>query len=257
MAHPAPSLSIFPLTGLGEIRPGDDLAGLLADAIDAHGFVPVAGDVLVVTQKIVSKAEDRYADLDAIEPGEEAERLAAVTTKDPRLIELVLRESSAVLRAVPGVLITRHRSGHVMANAGIDRSNLGGGDGDTALMLPVDSDASAARLRDALAGRWEIVPAIVISDSFGRPWRHGVVNVALGAAGLPAIVDRRGQLDRDGRVLEVTQIALADMLASAAGLAMGEGAEGVPAAIVRGLAWDAPDAPAAALLRPIEQDLFR
>jgi coenzyme F420-0:L-glutamate ligase/coenzyme F420-1:gamma-L-glutamate ligase len=245
-------ISIVPLPGIGEVEPGADVAALLAPGLD-----PRAGDVLVVTQKIVSKAENRFVCLADVRPGAEARRLAGITGKDSRLVELVLAESTAILRAAPHVLIARHRSGHVMANAGIDRSNLGPGRAEMALLLPVDGDASAAALRVALRAHVDPVPAIIIADSFGRPWRFGVVNVALGAAGLPALVDRRGQPDRDGRPLEVTQIALADAIAAAAGLAMGEAAEGVPAALVRGLALPAEDVPAAALIRPLAQDLFQ
>lgn len=251
-------IQIHPLTGIGEVEPGTALDALLADRIDALGLAPLEkGDILVVTQKIVSKSENRFVDLAAVEAGAEALRLADVTGKDPRLVELVLSESSDILRAVPHVLITRHRSGHVMANAGIDRSNIGGHDGDLALLLPEDSDASAERLRVGLSARFPAPPAVVISDSFGRPWRLGVVCVALGASGLPALLDRRGETDRDGRVLEVTQIALADMAATAAGLVMGEGAEGVPAALIRGSGWPEQTCPASALVRPLHEDLFR
>ncbi|HET8612765.1 MAG TPA: coenzyme F420-0:L-glutamate ligase [Sphingomonas sp.] len=250
-------IEIIPLTGIGEVHPGDDLAELLAEAIAATGLAPGDGDVLVVTQKIVSKAENRFVRVDEVIPGAEAERLAAITGKPPTFVELVLRESSAVLRAVPNVLIARHRTGHVMANAGIDHSNIGDGRSESVLLLPLDSDASAQAIRAGLATRWHPAPAVLISDSFGRPWRMGVTNVAIGASGLPSLVDRRGDLDRDGRSLEVTQVALGDMLASAAGLAMGEGAEGVPAVLVRGVSWREPDAPASALVRPIEQDLFQ
>lgn len=245
-------IAIHPLAGIGEVLPGDDLATLLREALAAAGLPPPqAGDVLVVTQKIVSKAEGRFVDLAGIVPGAEAERLAAITRKDARLVELVLAEASAVLRAVPNVLITRHRLGHVMANSGIDRSNIGPGGEDRVLLLPRDPEAFAARLSQALGC------AVIISDSFGRPWRYGVTGVAIGASGLPSLVDRRGDLDRDGRRLEVTQIALADMIATAAMLATGEGAEGVPAALVRGAAWPAGSAPAAALVRPLAEDLFQ
>ena len=210
-------IEIVALTGIGEVLPGCDLATTLADAVETLGIVPDAGDVLVVTQKIVSKAEARMVALADVEPDAEARRVAGVTRKDPQLVALVLAESAAVVRAVPHVLITRHRSGHVMANAGIDQSNLGPGGEGRALLLPEDADASADRLRTAFAIRWPAAPAVVIADSFGRPWRYGVVNVAIGAAGLPALVDRRGEADRDGRRLEVTQVALADMIASAAG----------------------------------------
>jgi coenzyme F420-0:L-glutamate ligase/coenzyme F420-1:gamma-L-glutamate ligase len=245
-------ISIYPLTGIGEIKPGDDLGLILAGAIRGVGVV--AGDVLVVTQKIISKAEGRFVELAGVTPGAEALRLAAITRKDARLVELVLAESSAVLRAVPNVLITRHKSGHVMANAGIDRSNIGAGRGDEVLLLPVDADASAAVLLEGLRGIG--ISAVVISDSFGRPWRYGVVNVAIGAAGFPALSDQRGLPDRDGRPLEVTQIAYGDMVASAAGLAMGEGKESVPAVLLRGLALPAGAAPASALVRVLAEDLF-
>jgi len=245
-------IAIHPLAGIGEISPGDDLAAILADALAEAGLLPVrADDVLVVTQKIVSKAEGRFVDLATVTPGAEAEGLAAVTRKDPRLVELVLSEASTVVRAVPNVLITRNRHGHVMANSGIDRSNIGPGGEDRALLLPIDPDASAAALSRAIGC------PVVISDSFGRPWRYGVTGVAIGASGLPSLVDRRGELDRDGRRLEVTQIGLADMIATAAALATGEGAESVPAVLIRGAAWPAGSSPASALVRPLEEDLFQ
>jgi coenzyme F420-0:L-glutamate ligase/coenzyme F420-1:gamma-L-glutamate ligase len=250
-------IQIHSLPAIGEVRPGDDLGQTLVDAIRTAGLQPTDSDVLVVTQKIVSKAEGRLVDLATVMPGARAIELAGITRKDPRLVELVLAESQSIVRAVPHVLITRHRSGHVMANAGIDRSNIGQGKGDYALLLPVDADASAERLHAALQGRFAKAPAVVISDSFGRPWRYGVTCVAVGASGLPALVDRRGDLDRDGRRLEVTQIALGDMVATAAGLAMGEGAEGVPATLVRGISWSAENRPASALVRSPDEDLFR
>lgn len=250
-------IQIFPLAAIGEVAPGSDLPALLADALEAASLVPQAGDVLVVTSKIVSKAEGRFVDLGGVTPGTRALELAATTRKDARLVELVLAESRDVVRSVPHVLITRHRSGHVMANAGIDRSNMGAGDADRALLLPLDADASASVLHAALAARYAAAPGIVISDSFGRPWRYGVVNVAIGVAGMPALIDRRGEMDRDGRVMEVTQVAMGDMIATAAGLATGEGAEGVPAALVRGVSWPAGHRPAADLVRPLSEDLFQ
>ena len=250
-------IQIFPLAAIGEVVPGADLPDLLAAALASVELAPQAGDVLVVTSKIVSKAEGCFVDLAGVTPGARALELAAVTRKDARLVELVLAESRDVVRAVPHVLITRHRSGHVMANAGIDRSNLGAGSEDRALLLPRNADASAAALHAAFTSRFPVAPGIVISDSFGRPWRYGVVNVAIGVAGIPALIDRRGEHDRDGRVLEVTQVAMGDMIATAAGLATGEGAEGVPAALVRGVAWPREHRPAADLVRPLSEDLFQ
>jgi coenzyme F420-0:L-glutamate ligase / coenzyme F420-1:gamma-L-glutamate ligase len=249
-------IAIHPLAGIGEVAPGDDLPAILAEALSRAGLEPAMDDVLVVTSKIVSKAEDRFVDLGATAPDAEAEQLASVTGKDAPLVALALREASAVVRAAPGVLITRHHLGFVMANSGVDRSNLGPGRAGQALLLPLDPDASAARLRDGLRRRLGTAPAVIISDSFGRPWRQGVTNVALGASGLPCLIDLRGETDRDGRLLLVTQIAFGDLVACAGGLAGGEGAEGVPAALVQGLRWDAPEVTASALVRPVEQDLF-
>jgi coenzyme F420-0:L-glutamate ligase/coenzyme F420-1:gamma-L-glutamate ligase len=243
-------IEILPLTGIGEVQPGDDLADILRAALDRCGVEPRPDDIVVVTQKIVSKAQGRFVALADVVPGDEAIRLAGITRKDARLVQLVLDESSAIIRAVPHVLIARHRLGHVMANAGIDRSNIGAGAGDRALLLPVDPDATAASLHRQLA-----MP-VIISDSFGRPWRLGVVAVAIGAAGLPALDDRRGEIDRDGRTLEVTQIALGDIIATAACLATGEGAEGIPAALLRGYAVAGAPRPAADLVRPSHEDLF-
>lgn len=248
-------LELHPLTGIGEVSPGADLAALLGDALTPLGLR--AGDVLVVTQKIVSKAEGRFVALSSVAPSARATELAAQVKKDARLVELVLRESSAAVRAAPNVLITRTHLGLVMANAGIDRSNIGPGRDDDVLLLPENPDASAEKLAAALGARFGVAPAIVISDSFGRPWRQGVVNVAIGASGFPSLVDRRGEPDRDGRKLEVTQVALADMAASAAGLVSGEGAESVPVVLMRGFKFDAVEAPASALVRPLHEDLFR
>lgn len=250
-------IQILPLEGIPEIAPGDDLTGALLTSLDRNGLVPEAGDILVVTQKIISKAEDRFVNLADIHPGARALELAEITKKDPRLVELVLSESSAVVRSVPHVLITRHRLGHIMANAGIDQSNIGPGKGERVLLLPVDPDRSAEMLAAEIETRRGIRLPIVISDSFGRPWRQGVVGVALGAAGLPALVDRRGGMDRDGRRLEVTQIALGDMIASAAGLVSGEGAESIPAVLLRGFAAPGTPRPATDLVRPLQEDLFQ
>lgn len=243
-------IAVIPLTEFPEVEAGDDIALLLRNALGAQDIDVRADDILVVTQKIVSKAEGRSILLRSVDPGAEAQRLAALTKKDPRLVELILRQTEAVVRAAPGVLIVRTRLGPVMANAGIDQSNVGPGERERVLLLPLDPDASAARFATALGC------GVIISDSFGRPWRLGVTAVAIGAAGVPALVDRRGDPDRDGRPLEVTQVAIGDLLASAAGLAMGEGQEGVPATLIRGMAIDSPATPASALIRPPKEDLF-
>jgi coenzyme F420-0:L-glutamate ligase / coenzyme F420-1:gamma-L-glutamate ligase len=249
------ALAVIPLGGMGEVQPGDDLAQLLSAAVRRTGAELSAGDVLVVAQKVVSKAENRYVDLRSVQVSLEAERLASLTRKDPRIVQLVISESTEVIRAKPDVLIVRHRLGYVMANAGIDRSNVGGE--NRVLLLPENPDASAEKLRATLATALGVERGVVISDSFGRPWRKGVTNIALGAAGLPALIDRRAEADRHGRKLEVTEVAFADLVAAAAGLVMGEGAEGVPAALLKGLTWSAESSNASALLRPLEEDLFR
>ncbi|RKR31280.1 MULTISPECIES: coenzyme F420-0:L-glutamate ligase [Paraburkholderia] len=244
-------VQILPLTGLSEVLPGDELITLLREALQRQAVEIREDDILVVTQKIVSKAEGRFVDLGTVTPCAEAVRLAETTQKDPRLVQVVLDESDSIVRAAPGVLIARHRLGHVMANAGVDQSNVGPEKSEYALLLPINPDGTAARLSSALG-----IP-VVISDSFGRPWRVGVTSVAIGAAGLPALQDRRGEVDRDGRVLKVTQIAVGDVLATAASLATGEGAEGIPAALVRGCRFAGEARPAAHLVRPADQDLFR
>lgn len=252
------AVSITALPGLPEIRAGQDLAGTIVDAAAMAEVRPRAFDVLVIAQKIVSKAEGRMVDLRSVEPSARALELAAKTGKDPRLVEVILSESQEILRAVPNVLIVRHRLGYVVANAGVDRSNVPSVEQqENVLLLPTDPDASAARLRHELMRRWQTPLAVIISDSFGRAWRNGVVNIALGAAGLPAIVDRRGERDRDGRVLGVTEVALADAIAAGAALVMGEANEGTPVVIVRGVTWSSPVTNAAALLRPKEKDLFQ
>ena len=257
----APHVSLAALQDLPEVGAGDDLAALIVTAAE-RGSVPITDHTtIVVAQKVVSKAEGRFVRLSAVSPSARAQALAEATGKDPRVVELILGESEAVLRAVPGVLIVRHRLGHVMANAGIDRSNVPcTGAEETVLLLPLDPDRSAHALRDAIAARCSARPGVLISDSFGRPWRNGVVNVALGAAGIPSVVDRRGETDRMGRRLEVTQIAFADAICAAAGLVMGEGAEGTPVVVVEGLAGRYPDAPqrdCGTLIRSPEEDLFQ
>lgn len=253
------TVSLVPLPELPLVRPGDDLAALLAAAIERRiGKLLTAGDVLIVAQKVVSKAEGRYVDLARVEPGAEAERLAAGTDKDPRLVEVILSESRRVVRHGRGVLIVEHRLGFVMANAGVDRSNIDPAMGsEPVLLLPADPNASAAALRQRLAAHFGAAPAVIVSDSFGRAWRRGTTGIALGAAGLPALVDLRGHPDLYGRALRVTEIGFADEIAAAASLLMGQADEAIPAVLLRGLTWSAPAVGAHALIRPAEEDLFR
>ena len=221
--------------------------------------MPEAGDVLVVAQKIVSKAEGRYVDLAsvrALAAGDGARRRSSTRTR--ALSRWCSANSKRVVRHRPGLLIVEHRLGFVMANAGIDHSNIPTGDGiERVLLLPKDPDGSARALRDHLAGAFGVRIGVVISDSFGRAWRKGTVGIALGAAGLPAVIDLRGQPDLFGRELLVTETGFADEIAAAAGLLMGQADEAIPMVLVRGLGWSAPEAPAAALIRPAEHDLFR
>ena len=252
------TVTLTPLHGIKLVEPGDDLGAITIAALRDNGLALEAGDVLVVAQKIVSKAEGRFVDVASVQPSERAIALAAEVDKDPRFVEVVLSESRRVVRHRPGLLIVEHRLGFVMANAGIDHSNVAPGDGvERVLLLPVDPDGSARALQRYLMGVFGIGPGVIISDSFGRPWRNGTVGVALGAAGLPAFVDLRGHPDLFGRELLVTETGFADEIAAAAGLLMGQADEAVPMVLVRGLAWSAPDLPAAALVRPAEHDLFR
>ena len=254
-----PSLSVWPLQGLPRVKPGDDLAALLIAALERSGVPPVAGDIVVVAQKIVSKAEGRIFDLAQVAPSARAHELAKVTGKDPRLLELVLSESTEVLRAKKNVIIVAHRLGLVMANAGIDQSNVEAeGGAEMALLLPEDPDASAARLKARLDAHFGVPLRVVISDSFGRAWRLGTTGIAIGAAGVPSLIDQRGETDMNGRVLMVTETAFADSVASAAVLVMGEAAEGTPAALVRmPVRDDVPEKPARALVRSKHEDMFR
>lgn len=251
--------SIAPIAGIGLVAPGDDLASLLLDALAEAGLELQRGDVLAVAQKIVSKAEGRQVDLDSVTASGQAQALAAETDKDPRLVQLILDESTEVVRQKPGVLIVRHRLGLVGAHAGVDQSNIDHGEGDdAALLLPVDPDASAARLRAELLARSGCEIGVLITDSANRPWRLGTVGIAIGAAGLDVLDDRRGGTDLYGRELKVTLINRADSIAAAATLAMGETTERTPAALVRGLPpARATDHTAKMAVRPLTEDLFR
>jgi coenzyme F420-0:L-glutamate ligase / coenzyme F420-1:gamma-L-glutamate ligase len=252
------SLEVIGLSGLPLIEAGDDLAELIASALERNRIAPRARDVLVVAQKVVSKAEGRTIDLAAVEPSAKARALAAEVGKDPRLVEVILSESARVVRARRNVLIVEHRLGFIMANAGVDQSNVAPADGaQRVLLLPENPDRSAETLRRGLKAATGIDIAVVINDSFGRPWRQGTAGVAIGVAGLPALVDLRGRPDLFGRKLEVSVIGFADEAAAAASLAMGQADEALPAVLIRGLNWSAPDSTAASIVRSADEDLFR
>lgn len=252
MSRQEPAIRLIPLSGMPEVASGADLAALLHDASERAGVVLDSG-VLVVCQKVVSKAEGRTVALADVAPSEEARRLASVDDKDPRVIEIVLRESVRIVRHGRGVLICETRHGYVCANAGVDLSNAPGP--ETAVLLPLDPDASAAKLLGELQGRGAGRIAVVVSDTFGRPWREGLVDVALGCAGIAPIDDQRGGRDRSGRELVVTTPATADQLAAAAGLLMQKDA-GVPAVWVEGVPVGG-DGSIREILRKPEEDLFR
>jgi coenzyme F420-0:L-glutamate ligase / coenzyme F420-1:gamma-L-glutamate ligase len=252
----ASQLTLHGPGGFPLVQPGDALAPLILAAFAREGLRLQDEDVLVVAQKIVSKSEGRIVDLSTVTPGARARDLAERTGKDARVVELILQESREILRAVPGLIVAVHLRGWVMANAGIDQSNVAA-DRDVALLLPQDPDASAARLQQALERLTQARLGVVISDSFGRPWRDGVTGVALGVAGWPALIDRRGQPDLFGRALERTQIAHADELAAAASLVQGQAAEGRPVVLIRGARADGAQGRGRDLLREPAQELFR
>lgn len=252
------SVEVIALTGLPLIKVGDDLVELIAASLKQNGVEPRAQDVLVVAQKIVSKAEGRIVDLATVEPSPEALALAVDVDKDPRLVEVILSESVRVVRARRGVLILEHRLGFIMANAGVDQSNVARSDGSAhVLLLPKNPDRSAEALRRGLAAMAGIDIGVVINDSFGRPWRQGTAGVAIGVAGLPALIDLRGRPDLFGRKLEVSVIGFADEIAAAASLVMGQADEAAPVVLIRGLRWSAPESTAASIVRSPNEDLFR
>jgi coenzyme F420-0:L-glutamate ligase/coenzyme F420-1:gamma-L-glutamate ligase len=251
---------VMTIGGMPLFAPGMCVAQEITAALDRSGEVLRDGDIVVVAQKIVSKSEGRAIRLADVAAGEEAIRLAQQTGRPAPLAQLILDESEAVMRATKAAIIVRHRTGHVLANAGIDASNIAGGDSDTVLLWPSDPDASARRIRARLTELTGATPAVVIADSLGRAWRIGTVGTAIGCAGLAALHDRRGEADLFGRTLQATIIAVADSVAAMAVLAMGEGAEGTPVAIVRGAdKWVTSEggAGAGAGLRPLAEDMFR
>ena len=256
-AAQAAELRLVALPGMPLVQRGDDIGGLIVEALGRIAERLCDGDVLVVAQKIVSKAEGRLVRLANVQPSKRALALAKETGKDPRIVQLVLAESDEGVRCAPGVIIVGHRSGFVMANAGIDQSNVEPCDGDAVLLLPSDPDASCATLRAQLRARAGVDVGVIINDSHGRAWRNGTVGVALGAAGVPALLDLRGRPDLFERALRVTEVGLADELASAASILMGQADEGRPVVLVRGLPHARREGCARELARPRERDLFR
>jgi coenzyme F420-0:L-glutamate ligase/coenzyme F420-1:gamma-L-glutamate ligase len=251
-------MTLAALQGIPQVQPGDDLASIVIVALEASQEVLADGDILVVAQKIISKAEGRIVALEDVVASERAVALAADVGKDPRQVELVLRESRKIVKHRPGVLIVEQNLGLVMANAGIDHSNIESPEGrEQLLLLPLDPDASCQRLRDGLRQRLGVTVGIIVNDSIGRAWRVGTVGQAIGVAGLPAVIDLRGATDLFGRELLVSEQAVADELAGAASLLQGQAAEGLPVVLIRGFVSDAPVQGADALVRPREMDMFR
>jgi len=252
-------LELIGLEGVPEVLPGTDLAAMIHDAAERSAGGLRDGDIVAVAQKVISKAEDRYVVLDDVQPSARAIRIATQCAKDPRQVEVVLSEASEVVRHRPGVLIVRHRLGHVLANAGIDASNVprDAQGRERVLLLPVDPDGSAAKLRHQLEQRAGVELAVVINDSPGRAWRVGSAGIAIGVAGLPAMQDLRGQIDRDGRELQASELGVADEIAAAASIIMGQGAEGVPVVVVRGMVFAGRHGTADELVRHPLMDLFR
>ena len=257
MSAPA-ELTLRALDGVPMIKSGDDLAGIVLTALAAADLSLQDGDVVVLAQKIVSKAEGRLIELSGIEPSTKAIEIAKQSDKDPRVVELILAESDEVLRVRPGAIIVAHRLGFVAANAGIDQSNIGNGDEDDhVLLLPLDPDGTCARLRGEFKARTGTDVAVVIIDSIGRAWRNGTVGTAIGVSGMAGLLDLRTKPDLFGRPLKTSELGLADELASAASLIMGQSSEGRPVVLARGVPYARRDGNAHELIRPKEIDLFR
>jgi coenzyme F420-0:L-glutamate ligase / coenzyme F420-1:gamma-L-glutamate ligase len=251
-------IALYPIEGMPLIKAGDDVCALIADAMRARGMALEGGDVLVVTQKIVSKAEGLVIDLATISPSERAKEIAATHGGDPRYIEVVLQQSRDIVVVRPNLLIAEHLSGAVMANAGVDRSNLEQADGrEFVIILPPNPDAAAQGLREMLRARHGVDVAVILSDSWGRPWRLGTTGAALGVAGFAPLRDLRGTPDLFGAPLQHSLQAVGDELAAAANLVMGQAAESVPVVLIRGFVHTSEDGAARDLLRPREQDVFR
>ncbi len=252
------TMSLIPLPGLPLVQPGDNLAKLIVRSLADAGLLLDDEHILVVTQKIVSKAENRFVDLKTVQPSPRAVELAKQTQKDPRRVQVILWDTAEVVRARPSVLIVQHRLGFISANAGVDRSNVAEPGRDVVLRLPANPDESARRLRASLRELTGAAPALLIADSHGRPWREGTVGVAIGLAGLAPVQDLRGQPDLFGYQLQYTTVGFADQIVAAASLVMGQANEGRPVVLVRGLAYARDeDASAGQILRLREMDLFR
>ncbi|WP_254774214.1 coenzyme F420-0:L-glutamate ligase [Marinobacter sp. AC-23] len=257
---PQGKVSLHALEGIPDIHPDDDLAGILIDNLKSHGTHLQDGDILVIAHKVVSKAEGQIVALADVTPSAEALELAEKIHKDPRKVEVILRESTRIVRAMKrpdqqeGTLIAEHRLGFICANAAVDESNVGRE--DTVILLPKDPDASAKRLCSRLEDAFGVRVGVVITDTFGRPWRLGLVNVAIGLAKVPARIDMVGERDAFGRELSVTMPALADELAAASGLVMGK-SDKTPAILFSGVEWQSCDSSAGQLIRPQQEDMFR
>jgi len=252
------SLQLIPLDDFPLVEPGQNVAELIAACLEKNGLALMEGDVLVIAQKIISKAENRYVSLCDVVPSAEALRLAEQAGKDPRQMELVLRESSEVVKVRPGVVIVEHRNGYVHANAGIDKSNIPNSEDEPrVLLLPENPDASAQTLMETLSRYSGVGVKIIINDSFGRAWRNGTVGVAIGTAGFQPLYNQVGERDLYGNILEVTEAAVADELAAAASLVMGQAAEACPVVLARGLSLQPADTGSRALIRDKSQDMFR
>ena len=249
-------IQLLPVHGIPEVMPGDNLAELLLARLQEYTLVD--GDILVIAQKIVSKAENRYVDLAGVTPSDRARQLAGEVDKDPRLVELILAQSKRVVRYREDVLIVEHHLGLVHANAGIDHSNIPHGAGsETVLLLPEDANVSAAEIHAQIRKARGANVGVIINDSAGRAWRNGVTGIAIGAAGLPCLLDLRGETDLHGNPLRTTEVGIADEIAAAASLVMGQAAQGIPAVLIKGLELRGPVEDASALIREPDKDLFR
>jgi len=255
------SIELFPVAGIPFIQPNDSLAEIILSQLQKMGKPLAAGDIVVIAQKVVSKEEGRLVALSTVKPSAQAEELALVVDKDPRVVQVILDDSNAIIRSRRGLLVTEQQAGWICANAGVDRSNVEQGeDGEEYLaLLPADGDASAERIRQELQAQSGIAPAVIINDSHGRAWRMGTVGISIGCAGLPPIWNQRGLPDLFGYELHSSEECIADELAAAASLLMGQSNEGQPVIIIRGYSFpaDAPIAPARSVQRPAEMDTFR